>query len=113
MSNAIYIYGAGGLGSEIKALLSQLKEWELMGFYDDHHSVGTYYEKIPCLGGLPELLKVESEIQLILAFGNPAIKTKVVETLSANRTILFPTLIHSQNNLLDRNSHSHYTYLGW
>lgn len=104
MNTPIYIYGAGGLGSEVKALLNHLKEWALVGFYDDHYAAGMYYENVACLGGLSELLKIEGKIQLILAFGNPALKTKVVASLAANKNISFPTLIHSQNSLLDKNS---------
>jgi sugar O-acyltransferase (sialic acid O-acetyltransferase NeuD family) len=104
MNSPIYIYGAGGLGSEIKALLNHLKEWKLAGFYDDHYAVGMSFEKLPCLGGLSELLKIENEIQLVLAFGDPAIKIKFVDKLASKKNISFPTLIHSENNLLDKNS---------
>jgi sugar O-acyltransferase (sialic acid O-acetyltransferase NeuD family) len=104
MNIPIYIYGAGGLGSEVKALLSSLSSWQLMGFYDDQRAANTYYENLPCLGGIAELLKVETEVHLIVAFGNPVLKIKAVDNLSANKNILFPTLVHSQNSFLDKNS---------
>lgn len=104
MSKLIFIYGAGGLGREIKAMLLQLPEWHLAGFYDDALAVGSVCEGISCLGGLSELKQLKENINLILAFGSPLLKEKSVRVLRHNKLIKFPSLIHPTATLLDPTS---------
>ena len=102
MSNPIFIYGAGGLGREIKAMLNQLPEWNLSGFYDDNNE--GQCDGIPVLGGRKELLEVKKTINLVLAFGDPFSKSLVADALEQNPLIQFPILIHPKAILLDASS---------
>lgn len=104
MSSPIHIYGAGGLGREVRALLLHLPVWRLLGFYDDQLPKGKDCDGVPCLGNLHDLLETRNPIQVVLAFGDPVTKQKISSALSANNLVLFPTLIHPSVSLLDASS---------
>jgi sugar O-acyltransferase (sialic acid O-acetyltransferase NeuD family) len=101
MKKTIYIYGAGGLGREIKAMLLSMPEWELAGFYDDGLPSGTACENIPCLGGIDKLQSVSIDTNLVIAIGDPAIKLSIVNRLTNNFSLHFPVLVHRSAQLLD------------
>lgn len=101
MSHPLYIFGAGGLGREVKAMLLQLPEWSVQGFYDDGYNKGTLCEGIPCVGGLKDLLHTHEDVFVILAIGDPQLKESLVKKLTINKHISFPTLIHPRAILLD------------
>lgn len=100
----IFIFGAGGLGHEIRAMLSHLPQWALQGFYDDNLPIGKNREGVPCLGGRKELVGVTQPINLVLAIGDPATKCSIALTLEQNPHIHFPSLVHPKANLLDPSS---------
>lgn len=94
----IAIYGAGGLGREVVALIERINrdspEWNLIGFFDDGEPIGAkvgHYGNV--LGGLNEVNQWESPLCLVLAMGNPrtisALRSKI-----SNSNIDFPNLIH-------------------
>lgn len=94
----VYIYGAGGLGSEILALINQLHEWRVEGFLDDH--------KTGSLSGVPIfetnvlLSAATSPVNLVLAIGNPIIKQQIETRLRPNINISYPVIIHPSAILL-------------
>ena len=94
MKKNLVVFGAGGLGREVVSMLKALHQWEVKGFYDDGKAIGELIGGIPVLGSINELLSVEENIAVVIAIGNPAIKMKVAERLSANSFLTFPTLIH-------------------
>lgn len=104
MNRTLFIYGAGGLGREIRAMLRSIPDWEMGGYFDDRLERSSWCDGAQCLGGLEDLLSVERPIQLILAFGLPETKYKVEQRLRQNENILFPTLIHPRATLLDESS---------
>jgi sugar O-acyltransferase (sialic acid O-acetyltransferase NeuD family) len=108
MSKNIFIYGAGGLGRELGAMLTALPEWTLHGYFDDHVTRGTAIGKVKVLGDANDLLAHEGSIELILAFGDPNTKLTVLKKLLKARAITFPTIIHPAATVYDRNS----IYLG-
>jgi sugar O-acyltransferase (sialic acid O-acetyltransferase NeuD family) len=94
--NDIIIFGAGGLGQEVLELISQLNKkkasWEVVGFYDDDALLlGTVVHGIRVLGGLEDLRKSTTK-NVVLAVGNPEVRSKLMYSLSVNKK--FPTLIH-------------------
>jgi sugar O-acyltransferase (sialic acid O-acetyltransferase NeuD family) len=101
MSKSIYIYGAGGLGREMKAMLSAMQEWRVAGFYDDGIDKAQLVEGVPCLGGVNEVVNVNNPIALVIAIGNPSIKQKIADALRVNNHITFPVLVHPSAQLLD------------
>lgn len=104
MSKPLYIFGAGGLGREVLAMLRHLPEWTIQGFYDDGRDKGTSCDGVPCLGGLQDLLAVRQEISIVLAIADSHLKEKLAQVLDSNSHVHFPVLIHPQAILLDASS---------
>lgn len=94
----IAIYGAGGLGREVCAMLGRLRacdkdRWEFRGFFDDGKSIGEeigHWGKV--LGGINEVNNWKDELDLILAFGNPKTLSFIKSKIS-NPHISFPNII--------------------
>lgn len=93
----IAIYGTGGFGREVQMLIDQIngknKKWNFIGFYDDYLEKGTLVNESPVLGTISDLNNLKSELNLVVAIGNPIIKKKVVNEI-INPLIQFPLLIH-------------------
>ena len=101
MKKNLVIYGAGGLGREVSALLKALPEWQLTGYYDDGKTKGENIGNVPVLGGMNELLSINEETQVIIAIGNPRIKEALAIRMKTNSFIHFPVLIHPAAILQD------------
>lgn len=101
MIKNLYIVGAGGLGREVKAMIQQMPEWNVRGFYDDGKIKGTLCEGIECLGGIEDLISIDERIFVVLALGEPRLKENIGQRLKENKFIQFPTLIHPRATLLD------------
>ena len=103
MSKPIVIVGAGGLGKEIACLIKDLPEFELVGFYDDGLPTGqTILGKFPVLGSTHDLIDIQEEFAVAIAFGNPSTRKKVWEKLQVNSNLSFPILIHPQALLMNK-----------
>lgn len=101
----IAIYGAGGLGKEVLALIKALPEWNPIGFYDDQITNGTSIKGIKVLGDSNQLeIDSANEMNLIIAIGDPTIKKKLVNKLNGFKGILYPTLVHPTATLMDLHS---------
>jgi sugar O-acyltransferase (sialic acid O-acetyltransferase NeuD family) len=96
MKNTV-IFGAGGFGREVKMLLDQInvvkKDFNFIGYYDDGVVPGTPINNHQVLGGLDDLLKIQEDVDVIIAIASPAIKTKIVNSLEKSN-FNFPILIH-------------------
>jgi len=104
MKKQIAIYGAGGLGREVLALIKALPEWEVMGFYDDGIPPGSNVAQYKILGSLQDLLEYKTELHLIIAIGDPKVKTEIVNKLSSNPQIQFPVLIHPDALIMSKST---------
>ena len=105
--NDIAIYGAGGLGREVAAMINRINQlnpqWNLIGFFDDgkklEEEIGNYGR---CLGGINELNGREQPLNVVLAFGNPstifAVRSKITNDL-----ISFPNIIGENVTVADSN----------
>ncbi len=93
----ICIYGAGGLGKEVFALIQAInartKKWKVIGFYDDAYPRKEQCMGLPVIGSLQDLLSAPAADQLVLAIGDPAVKQKVGQALES-ADLTFPVLIH-------------------
>lgn len=93
MMQKIAIYGAGGLGREMRLLINQLNAqnvmWEFIGYFDD--GLVTSDEKV--LGGMPELNVYPENLNILVAIGDPEVRKSVVERIS-NEKVTFPFLMH-------------------
>jgi sugar O-acyltransferase (sialic acid O-acetyltransferase NeuD family) len=93
----IAIYGAGGFGMEVAALIEQINnaryQWELIGFFDDAIPQGTFVNDYPVLGGMTDLNAWPSKLAMVLAIGTPKTKREVFNRI-INPKINYPVLVH-------------------
>jgi sugar O-acyltransferase (sialic acid O-acetyltransferase NeuD family) len=94
---AIAIIGAGGLGRELRVFILELisngHPFDFVGFYDDHVAIGAMINGSPVLGSVADLAKVNEELALAIAIGDPLTRRSVFDRLS-NPLLSFPTLVH-------------------
>lgn len=91
------IYGAGGLGREVAAMLQYynypVRRWRLVGFFDDGVAGGTQISSFgKVLGGIGALNAWPTPLDVALAFGNPRV-IRVVRNKIVNGNVSFPNLI--------------------
>lgn len=98
----ISVFGAGGLGREIAAMIGAIPGWSMSAFYDDAFKPGENIGKIKCLGGLKELANATTKTCLIVAVGDPKVKAGIVRDLAGR--ITSPSLIHPTVCILDPDS---------
>lgn len=102
----IAIYGAGGLGREVAALLIKMINegdcnWNLVGFFDDGVEKGKKVSHYGyALGGIDELNNWPDSLDIIFAFGIPS-TCKAVHSKIINRRIRFPNLIAPDFRIAD------------
>jgi len=102
MTKKLVIYGAGGLGREVKSMLPFAREkYELIGFLDDSISKGTLVDDVEVLGGLDWFGSMPKSIYVVLAIGMPKIKSATYRHLENYSSLKFPVLIHSEAYLQD------------
>ena len=100
----IVIYGAGGFGREVACLLNRINEqtptWNLIGFFDDVKEIGYTNEYGRVLGGLDVLNNYQSELNVVIAIGNPhQIKELVINIHNLN--IEYPNIIAPSVRFVD------------
>ena len=103
MKKELFIYGAGGLGKEILSLIKTLNDWTPVGFIDDGISKGTEVGGLKVLGGKDFLFSLSKETHLILAIGDPQMKSAVVKSIK-DKGFVYPVLIHPSAILQDKDS---------
>jgi sugar O-acyltransferase (sialic acid O-acetyltransferase NeuD family) len=93
----IIIIGAGGFGREVKMLIDDINNCDLLydfiGYYDDGIDVGTIVNGFPVLGTLKDLLDLEIGINVALGIADPATKFNIISRIK-DSNINFPVLIH-------------------
>jgi sugar O-acyltransferase (sialic acid O-acetyltransferase NeuD family) len=96
------IYGAGGLGREVLALVKALPEWEVIGFFDDGVARGTLINEISVMGNRDELLRWPSTLNVVFAVGATQAKRQLVTFLNGSQQLSYPVIIHPHALILDR-----------
>ncbi len=106
MKNKLAIFGAGGFGREVAAMIAQINDfkptWEVIGFFDDGKEKNSTVDDLEILGGINELNLVTFHLSVVVAVADPNIRRVLVET-TTNDKINFPVLAHPGANLGDRN----------
>ena len=101
----IAIFGAGGLGREILALIKNINkvspEWNIIGFFDHGKQKGETVNNLPVLGGMKDLASWEKDLCVAVSVGSPATKRKIIESVS-NPRIDYPVLIHPSAIIQDQ-----------
>ena len=86
--NDIIILGAGGLGQEIAWLIEEIneekKQWNLIGYLDSHPAVqNKSFLGYPVFGPF-SLVEKYPNAYYIIAFGDPRLRKRIVESISLN-----------------------------
>jgi sugar O-acyltransferase (sialic acid O-acetyltransferase NeuD family) len=93
---SLAIYGAGGLGRELKYWVERLPGYAFAGFFDDFVPRGTAVAGSIVQGGISDIGSYTGAepLNMLVAIGDPATKKKVCDRLSEYRSIVFPVVIH-------------------
>lgn len=97
MKRPLYLYGAGGLGKEVLALVQTMDSWEMKAFIDNR------WDKIQNYCGYPviSLNEVKTTFAyVLLCFGDPKSKSYVYKQCY-NTKFIYPIIKHSQSLILD------------
>ena len=93
----IAIYGAGGFGREVLALIKDINKvqptWNFIGFFDDGRNIGDTINGFSVLGNIESLNNWETPLSVVVAIGTPRVKQVVVDRI-CNDKVDFPTIIH-------------------
>lgn len=93
----IAIFGVGGFGREVLALIKDINKieptWNIIGFFDDGYEKGMMINGYPTLGKTEDLCKWETPISMAVSIGNPVTKKKIIDRIN-NPLVDYPTLIH-------------------
>jgi sugar O-acyltransferase (sialic acid O-acetyltransferase NeuD family) len=93
----IVVYGAGGHGREVAALLRDINRaeprWEIAGFLDDGLLPGTERGGLGVLGGARWLEARPGTVHVALGVGSTPVKRRLVERLRG-AAAGFPVLVH-------------------
>jgi len=94
----LVIYGAGGHGSSLAALVRSSEDYEIIGFLDDGIREGALVDGLPVLGGVDKLPELYQDgIRLVIngvgGIGDLPARLSVYENL-ANACFYCPTVIH-------------------
>lgn len=100
MRKRLLIYGAGGLGKEVLALVNSTDSFEVIGFVDDGIKRDTLIKGIKVLGGHEVLDLLDNPTDLVIALGDPVGKSNVLARIK-NSLINFPILRHPSAILQD------------
>lgn len=96
MMKDIAIYGAGGYGNEIAAMIKKINEkeliWNFIGFFDDAKTKGDKNCYGTILGNLDDLNSWNQKLSVVLAIGNPLV-LKELSNKICNTFIDFPNII--------------------
>ncbi len=101
------IYGAGGFGREICCYIKRINEitptWNLLGFFDDGKPKGEPAQYGVILGGMEDLNKWETPIDIVIAIATPATVKALVGKIT-NPNVSFPNIIDPSVTFLDKDT---------
>lgn len=105
----IAIYGAGGLGREVAAMIEEMNRtddagWEIIGFFDDGIPAGQPVGNFgTVLGGMDTLNAWTEKIGVVLCMGAPA-TVRVVRERITNPAVCFPNIVAPDFHIADPDS---------
>ena len=106
----ILVYGAGGHGRSVVALLRALGKYDILGFLDDGYPIGETVYGLTVLGGAEQLGKMAQNglrmaINAVGGIGDLQVRLRVFDRLHGagffNPTIIHPTAFLEQSSQLD------------
>lgn len=100
------ILGTGGFAREVATIIKDINEksplYNFLGFVDNKLEKGTIINGHPVIGNDEDINSTSKQISLVLAFGEPDLKRKVISKFT-NNLIDFPTIIHPTALIADDN----------
>ena len=98
MGKSFIVYGAGGLGREVRILAELSGRWEkFMGFIDDGIRPGNPCDEAIILGGFEYLKSIRHDVDLLVGIANTKIKASIFKRTEGYSNIKTPTLIASDS----------------
>lgn len=103
----IALFGAGGLSKEVASLIDRINrkegdKWRIVGFFDDNPNLKgkdvSHFGKV--LGGVDDLNKWESSLDVAISIGSPSAIRKVRNRIT-NPNISFPNVISPDFKVAD------------
>jgi FlaA1/EpsC-like NDP-sugar epimerase len=79
----LLIYGAGGLGREVHAMIRAIDNFEVIGFIDDGVPKGPVIRGIKVLGGIEVLRASDHPVSAVSALGNPKTKAAIIKKIKS------------------------------
>ena len=92
MSIPLVIYGAGGFGKELRAMLERNGR-AVHGFIDDGIQPGTSIDGFTVIGGGDWLLNRNEPVELLFGLGDPGLKEQIANRLAINPMITIPSAV--------------------
>ena len=89
----IAIFGGGGFGREVKTIIDAINKqipntYNFIGFYDDGIEKGSVVNGFPVLGGVDDLNKIISNLELVIALGDSKVKKKIIEKIEMSKLLM-------------------------
>lgn len=97
MKKELYIVGAGSVGGHLALNMEDYTdEFEVKGFFDDDpQKIDTEQFGFKVVGSVDEVKKLK-DIAVVIGIAFPKIKRRIFKVISANSSLMFPSLIHEQ-----------------
>lgn len=100
----IVLYGAGGFGKEVAAIIETINEYkpmyELLGFVDDGAGfrIGNIINGYPLLGRKEWILEHKDEVYCTCTIGNARVKASIQRELT-KQNVMFETIIAASSRI--------------
>lgn len=94
----LYIIGAGSVGGHVALNINEYSdEFEVAGFLDDDpNKIGTEQFGSKVIGEVEDVLKLK-EAFIVIGIAFPDTKRKILDKISKNSSLNYPTFIHSHS----------------
>lgn len=94
----LYIIGAGSVGAHVALNIHEYsEEFKIAGFLDDDpQKIGTEQFGIKVIGEIQDALNLK-DVFIVLGIAFPDIKRKIMDKISGNTSLSYPTLVHSRS----------------
>ncbi len=100
--NNLFLFGAGGLGRELLALVNSLPDWSVEAFIDHRAQQIRSLEEIPVIHP-DDFFNQQTNPHILISIGNPSQKRSVYESIRYQR-FTCPVIVYPGAILLDAKS---------
>lgn len=97
MKEKLYIIGAGSVGGHVALNIDEYSEkFDIMGFFDDDpQKLGTEQFGFEIIGKVEDVLRLNN-VSIVIGIAFPKIKRAILQKISTNTSLFYPTLIHQR-----------------